>query len=116
MKEGTIPIWGTKGLSTRPRCITLITQLNTINPCTVRPTAQDTVDISKHSKIPTSCQCSSRFGIVQFLDFVRSTSFDFCFKYATMNKVQVLNVSKCDTLSSQSCRIVFVGLLLSLAF
>jgi hypothetical protein len=25
MKEGTIPIWGTKGLSTRPRCITLIT-------------------------------------------------------------------------------------------
>jgi hypothetical protein len=28
MKEGTIPIRGTKGLSTRPRCITLITQLN----------------------------------------------------------------------------------------
>jgi hypothetical protein len=27
MKEGTIPIMGTKGLSTRPRCITLITQL-----------------------------------------------------------------------------------------
>jgi hypothetical protein len=26
IKEGTIPIWGTKGLSTRPRCITLITQ------------------------------------------------------------------------------------------
>jgi hypothetical protein len=25
MKEGTIPIWGTKGLPTRPRCITLIT-------------------------------------------------------------------------------------------
>jgi hypothetical protein len=25
MKEGTIPIWGTKGLSTRPRCITLMT-------------------------------------------------------------------------------------------
>jgi hypothetical protein len=25
MKEVTIPIWGTKGLSTRPRCITLIT-------------------------------------------------------------------------------------------
>jgi hypothetical protein len=25
MKEGTIPIRGTKGLSTRPRCITLIT-------------------------------------------------------------------------------------------
>jgi hypothetical protein len=28
MKEGTIPVRGTKGLSTRPRCITLITQLN----------------------------------------------------------------------------------------
>jgi hypothetical protein len=29
-KEGAIPIWGTKGLSTRPRCITLMTtQLNT---------------------------------------------------------------------------------------
>jgi hypothetical protein len=27
MKEGTIPIRGTKGLSTSPRCITLITQL-----------------------------------------------------------------------------------------
>jgi hypothetical protein len=26
MKEGNIPIRGTKGLSTRPRCITLITQ------------------------------------------------------------------------------------------
>jgi hypothetical protein len=30
MMEGTIPIGGTKGLSTRPRCITLITQLNRI--------------------------------------------------------------------------------------
>jgi hypothetical protein len=28
MKEGTIPIWGTKGLSTRPRCITLMTNSN----------------------------------------------------------------------------------------
>jgi hypothetical protein len=26
MKKGTIPVRGTKGLSTRPRCITLITQ------------------------------------------------------------------------------------------
>jgi hypothetical protein len=25
MKEGTIAIWGTKGLSTRPRCVTLMT-------------------------------------------------------------------------------------------
>jgi hypothetical protein len=24
VKEGTTPVWGTKGLSTRPRCITLI--------------------------------------------------------------------------------------------
>jgi hypothetical protein len=32
MKEGTIPIWGTKGLSTRPRCITLlITLTNALN-------------------------------------------------------------------------------------
>jgi hypothetical protein len=30
MKEGTIPIRGTKGLCTRPRCITLITQLMTL--------------------------------------------------------------------------------------
>jgi hypothetical protein len=30
MKDGTIPIWGTKGLSTRPRYITLITQLSAL--------------------------------------------------------------------------------------
>jgi len=33
-----------------------------------------------------------------------------------MDRVQVLNVSKYDALSAESCRIVFVGLLLSLAF
>ena len=39
-----------------------------------------------------------------------------CFKYVTTYKVHVSNVSKCDTLSSESCRAVFVGLLLSLTF
>ena len=41
--------------------------------------------------------------------------FNFCFKYATKDEVQSLNVSECDTPRSESCRIESVCLLLSLA-
>jgi hypothetical protein len=52
MKEGTIPVRGTKGLSTRPRCITLLNQLSASVSTVVLVTLQ--LQGSKHPPLATS--------------------------------------------------------------
>jgi hypothetical protein len=60
MKEGTIPIRGTKGLSTRPRCITLITQLDSTRLLELLFLCPVSLSVSQYTKIKLETRKKTR--------------------------------------------------------